>query len=142
MCGLIGAVLADPKLANARMETALATISHRGPDNTAYWFSSDRRMALGHVRLSIIGLTNGDQPLVNASGDVRCVVNGEFYGYKAIRTGLTAEGIRFSTDSDSEIALHLYQKHGTEFVHELRGEFAIIIADQRRRAAIAVRDRF
>jgi asparagine synthase (glutamine-hydrolysing) len=142
MCGLIAALLAKPKLANRQMETALARIGHRGPDNTAYWFSSDRRMALGHVRLSIIGLVNGDQPLVNAAGDVRCIVNGEFYGYKVIRTQLVAEGVRLSTDTDSEIALHLYEKHGAEFVHHLRGEFAVIIADERRNCLIAARDRF
>jgi asparagine synthase (glutamine-hydrolysing) len=78
MCGLIGALLSRPTFTNERMAAALTTIVHRGPDNTAYWLSSDRRMALGHVRLSIIGLVNGDQPIVNANGDVHCVVNGEF----------------------------------------------------------------
>jgi asparagine synthetase B (glutamine-hydrolysing) len=99
-------------------------------------------MALGHVRLSISGLVNGDQPIVNANGDVHCVVNGEFYGYKAIRTQLAAEDVRLTTDTDSEIALHLYEKHGAEFVHHLRGEFAIVIADELRRCLIAARDRF
>jgi asparagine synthase (glutamine-hydrolysing) len=124
------------------MVAALSTIAHRGPGNTSYWLSSDRRMALGHVRLSIIGLVNGDQPIVNARGDVRCVVNGEFYGYKAIRGRLAAEGVALNTDTDSEIALHLYEKHGAEFVHHLRGEFAIVIADERRNCLIAARDRF
>ena len=64
MCGLIGALLSRPTLTNERMAAALTTIVHRGPDNTAYWLSFDRRMALGHVRLSIIGLVNGDQPIV------------------------------------------------------------------------------
>jgi hypothetical protein len=105
MCGLIGALLSRPTLTNERMAAALTTIVHRGPDNTAYWLSSDRRMALGHVRLSIIGLVNGDQPIVNANCDVHCVVNGEFYGYKAIRTQLAAEDVRLTTDTDSEIAL-------------------------------------
>ena len=142
MCGLIGALLAQPTLSNERMAAALSTIAHRGPDNTAYWLSSDRRMALGHVRLSIIGLVNGDQPIVNPRGDLRCVVNGEFYGYKAIRAQLAAEGVRLTTDTDSEIALHLYEKHGAEFVHHLRGEFAMVIADERRDCLIAARDRF
>jgi asparagine synthase (glutamine-hydrolysing) len=73
---------------------------------------------------------------------VHCVVNGEFYGYKAIRTQLAAEDVPLTTDRDSEIALHLYEKHGAEFVHHLRGEFAIVIADERRRCVIAARDRF
>src|SRR5215467_1671301 len=110
MCGLIAALLAAPKLSDERIAAALATIAHRGPDRSNYWVSPDRRMALGHARLSVIGLTNGDQPFVNAAGDVRCVVNGEFYAYQSIRARLAAEGIRFATDSDSEIALHLYQQ--------------------------------
>jgi asparagine synthase (glutamine-hydrolysing) len=142
MCGLIGALSARPTLASERMAAALTTIAHRGPDNTACWLSSDRRMALGHVRLSIIGLVNGDQPIVNARGDVRCVVNGEFYGYKAIRAELAAQGVALTTDTDSEIALHLYEKYGAEFVHHLRGEFAIVVADERRNCLIAARDRF
>src|SRR4051812_32043950 len=142
MCGLIGALLARPTLTTERIVLALSTIAHRGPDNRAHWLSFDRCMALGHVRLRIVGLVNGDQPIVNASADVRCVVNGEFYGYKAIRSRLTSEGVRLTTDTDSEVALHLYEKHGAEFVHHLRGEFALIIADERRQCLLAVRDRF
>src|SRR5215471_3440687 len=142
MCGLIAALQTRAKITAERMELALATIGHRGPDKTAYWFSHDRRMALGHVRLSIIGLVNGDQPIVNARGDVRCIVNGEFYGYKAIRAQLANEGVRLSTDTDSEIALHLYEKHGAEFVHHLRGEFAVVIADEKSGRLVAARDRF
>jgi asparagine synthase (glutamine-hydrolysing) len=99
-------------------------------------------MALGHVRLSIIGLDNGDQPLVNEVGDIRAVVNGEFYGYRAIRDRLRAEGRRFATDSDSEIALVLYEKLGAGCLHHLGGEFAFVVADQRRRCLFAARDRF
>ena len=142
MCGLIGALLAQPTLTDATATRALATIAHRGPDHTGWWFSSDRRSLLGHVRLSIIGLDNGDQPLANDDGDIRCVVNGELYGYRSIRAGLQAEGVGFTTESDSEIALRLYERWGAEFVHRLRGEFAVVIADQRRRCMVAVRDRF
>jgi asparagine synthase (glutamine-hydrolysing) len=142
MCGLIGALSTRPTFTSERIAAALSTIAHRGPDDTACWLSPDHQMALGHVRLSIIGLANGNQPIVNARGDVRCVVNGEFYGYKEIRTKLAAEGVRLTTDADSEIALHLYEKHGAEFVHHLRGEFAVVIADERRHCLIAARDRF
>lgn len=142
MCGLIGALLTEPSLTAERIAGALATIAHRGPDHTGWWCSPDRRTVLGHVRLSIIGLDNGSQPLASADGEVRCVVNGELYGYRAIRSALKAEGRHFASDSDSEIALHLYEKLGGDFVHQLRGEFAVVIADQRRRSLIAVRDRF
>lgn len=70
------------------------------------------------------------------------VVNGEFYGYRAIRDDLRAQAHKFATDSDSEIALHLFARHGLEFAHHLRGEFAAVIADQKRNRLVAVRDRF
>jgi asparagine synthase (glutamine-hydrolysing) len=142
MCGLIAAISPQPTLTSEHIVASLRTITHRGPDNTAYWLSSDQRMALGHVRLSIIGLVKGDQPIVNSSADVRCIVNGEFYGYKGIRAQLAAEGVQLTTDTDSEIALHLYEKYGAECVHHLRGEFALVIADERRQCLIAARDRF
>jgi asparagine synthase (glutamine-hydrolysing) len=99
-------------------------------------------MALGHVRLSVIGLDNGDQPLVSEAGNLRAVVNGEFYGYRAIRDLLRGEGRRFATDSDSEIALVLYEKLGSGCLRHLRGEFAFVVADERRRCLFAARDRF
>ncbi|HYG86640.1 MAG TPA: asparagine synthase (glutamine-hydrolyzing) [Azospirillum sp.] len=139
---MVAALQSTPRVTSERMNNALATIAHRGPDNMGWWFSSDRQMGLGHARLSIIGLKEGNQPIANAAGDVRCVVNGEFYGYQTIRSALRAEGYHFTTDSDSEIALHLYMKLGAECVHQLRGEFAMVIADERRRRLFAVRDRF
>ncbi|MGH3886249.1 MAG: asparagine synthase (glutamine-hydrolyzing) [Pseudonocardiaceae bacterium] len=142
MCGLIGALLAQPSLTRERIAGALATIAHRGPDHTGWWCSADRRMMLGHVRLSIIGLDNGNQPLTSEDGEVHGVVNGELYGYRAIRSALQTDGRHFATDSDSEIALHLYEQLGGDFVHQLRGEFAVVIADQRRRCLLAARDRF
>lgn len=142
MCGLIAAQLARAWLSEERLETALASISHRGPDGSANWFSQNRKTALGHVRLSIIGLNNGAQPLSHARGDLNAVVNGEFYGYRAIREQLREQGYRFSTESDSEIALHLYDQHGLAFTQHLRGEFALVIADRRSGELIAVRDRF
>ena len=142
MCGFIAAQLATPWLTSERLVAALATISHRGPDGAAHWFSSDRLTALGHVRLSIIGLNNGDQPIGHARGDLNLVVNGEFYGFKAIRDDLRSKGYRFSTESDSEIALHLYDEYGMDFTQHLRGEFAAVITDRRSGEMIAVRDRF
>ena len=78
----------------------------------------------------------------DASGDVRLVVNGEFYGYRAIRERLRAEGCAFKTESDSEIALHLYLREGMNLGRHLRGEFAAVIADRRNGAMLAIRDRF
>ncbi|PHR51263.1 MAG: asparagine synthase (glutamine-hydrolyzing) [Robiginitomaculum sp.] len=142
MCGLIAAQLSRPWLQQERLETALETIIHRGPDGRASWFSEDRLSVMGHVRLSIIGLNNGDQPLSHDRGDLHAVVNGEFYGYKGIREKLREQGYRFMTESDSEIALHLYDEYGLGFVDHLRGEYALVLADRRSGEMIAVRDRF
>ncbi len=142
MCGLIAAQLKRPRITSGKLYAALETIAHRGPDGSATWFSEDRLTALGHVRLSIIGLENGDQPLSHVRGDLNVVVNGEFYGYKAIREALREQGYRFITESDSEIALHLYDRDGAVFVEHLRGEFALVIADRRSGELIAARDRF
>ena len=96
MCGLIAVQLTRAWLSDERLDTALASIAHRGPDGSASWFSQDRRTALGHVRLSIIGLNNGAQPLNHARGDLNAVVNGEFYGYKVIRDRLRERAIASS----------------------------------------------
>ena len=141
MCGFVGGLLQRP-LQLERLDRALKTLHHRGPDSVGKWVSPDGRWFLGHTRLSIIGLSNGDQPMSDASGDVRLVVNGEFYGYKAIRDRLRAEGCAFKTDSDSEIALHLYLREGMNLGRHLRGEFAGLIADRRNGAMFAFRDRF
>jgi len=127
---------------DARLDSALDALHHRGPDARGRWVSGDGRWFLGHTRLSIIGLDNGAQPMSNEAGDLQLVVNGEFYGYREIRAQLVREGYRFETQSDSEIALHLYQRDGTNLGKHLRGEFAALIADRNNRAMFAIRDRF
>lgn len=141
MCGLIGGIVrkaVDP----ATIGRALGALHHRGPDGHGTWTSENGRLFLGHTRLSIIGLGNGEQPMSNEAGDVHVAVNGEFYGYRHIRDELRSGGARFATESDSEIALHLYLQRGLRAVDALRGEFAVLIADERRDLMIAVRDRF
>ena len=141
MCGIFAA-MTRRGLAPERRDAALRTLQHRGPDGCGTWTSRDGRWTLGHTRLSIIGLNNGEQPMTSPDGAVHLIVNGEFYGYRNIRDRLRAAGYRFTTDSDSEIALHLYDERGMGAASELRGEFAVIIADERQQAMIAIRDRF
>ena len=141
MCGLVG-LLSPDSIDGRVVRKGLDVLGHRGPDGSGSWAGKDGRMALGHARLSVIGLDNGHQPLVNAEGDVHAVVNGELYGYRQIRDRLRAEGCMFQTESDSEVALHLYQRHGMRMTEWLRGEYAIVIADERRQRMVAIRDRF
>lgn len=141
MCGITGGLYRG-QADQVALNRALDTLYHRGPDSSASWISDNRKWALGHTRLSIIGLDNGEQPIVNASGNVHLVVNGEFYGYQTIRDELREDGFPFKTDSDSEILLHLYQREGIGALAHLRGEYAAIIADQRNNVMIGIRDRF
>lgn len=141
MCGVFAA-MTRRGLSPERRDAALRALFHRGPDGKGSWTSSDGLWTLGHTRLSIIGLNNGNQPMTSPDAAVHSVVNGEFYGYREIRARLRAGGCRFSTESDSEIALHLYQERGVQAASELRGEFAVVIADERQRVMIAIRDRF
>jgi asparagine synthase (glutamine-hydrolysing) len=141
MCGIFAA-MTRRGLTPERRDAALRSLQHRGPDGSGSWTSRDGRWTLGHTRLSIIGLNNGEQPMTSPDGTVHLVVNGEFYGYREIRDRLRASGYRFATESDSEIALHLYDERGMQAASELRGEFAVIVADERQQAMIAIRDRF
>ena len=142
MCGLVAALQTSSSLSQDRIERALDVLHHRGPDERGSWTSPDGNFTLGHTRLSIIGLDNGHQPMHEENRGLAMVVNGELYGYRSIRRELQEQGHRFATDSDSKIALHLFARHGMEFAHHLRGEFAIVLADMKRKRLIAVRDRF
>jgi asparagine synthase (glutamine-hydrolysing) len=141
MCGIIGGLSRAP-VQGRQLERALEVLEHRGPDGMQTWVSENGHAFLGHSRLSIVGLENGAQPMSSATGDVHVAVNGEFYGYQAIRDRLTGAGCAFTTESDSEIALHLYLTQGMRMTDQLSGEFAVLIADQRQHRMIAIRDRF
>ncbi|ALL67612.1 Asparagine synthetase [Paraburkholderia caribensis MBA4] len=142
MCGFIGIYQAYPNaVSDQQLLSALTSINHRGPDESSVWRDPDNRAALGHARLSIIGVENGRQPIVTDCGDLAIVVNGELYDHERIRRELEAEGCVFQTESDSEIAMHLYRQHGLAGLKRLRGEFAMVLFDSHRQLMLAVRDR-
>ena len=142
MCGIVAVFSRREPIADATLEQAIGSLHHRGPDGRRHWISPDRRVGLGHARLSIIDLRTGDQPIASEDERTRIVVNGEFYAYEAIRRDLEAAGHRLRTRSDSEIALHLYEDIGPQCLHRLRGEFAFVLFDERNRLLFAARDRF
>jgi asparagine synthase (glutamine-hydrolysing) len=92
--------------------------------------------------LSIIDLATGDQPIASEDEQTRVIVNGEFYGFETIQRELESRGHKLRTRSDSEIALHLFEDYGVQCLHQLRGEFALVLWDARRRMLFAARDRF
>lgn len=142
MCGIVAAFSRREPVSAAAIERATDSLYHRGPDGRRQWISPDRRVVLGHARLSIIDLATGDQPIASENQRTHIVVNGEFYGYEAIQRKLEQSGHHLRTRSDSEIALHLYEDYGTECLHQLRGEFAFVLWDESNRTMFAARDRF
>ena len=142
MCGIVAAVSDQRTVSAEALRAAVASMRHRGPDESSVWRADDASGGLGHARLSIIDLTTGQQPIANEDETLHIAVNGEFYDFERIRTELEARGHRFRTRSDSEIALHLYEERGVECFSELRGEFAFAVWDGRKRRMFAARDRF
>jgi asparagine synthase (glutamine-hydrolysing) len=142
MCGIAALFSRRDPVSAATIERATRSLHHRGPDGQRHWISPDRRVALGHARLSIIDLATGDQPIASEDGRTHIIVNGELYGYEAIQRELEASGHHLRTRSDSEIALHLYEDLGPECLHKLRGEFAFVLWDETNRTLFAARDRF
>ena len=116
----------------------LNALAHRGPDGAA--IEHDGLAALGHRRLSIIDLDGGRQPLMNADGSVWLVCNGEIYNHQQLRAELEGWGYRFRTQSDCEVILGLYERHGDRLVEHLRGMFAFGLWDSRRRRFLGARD--
>jgi asparagine synthase (glutamine-hydrolysing) len=138
MCGIAGVVSTeeiDPDLVR-RMCT---TIEHRGPDGSG--FHAGPGVALGMRRLAIIDVAGGQQPVSNEDGTVVAVFNGEIYNFLDLRAELLRQGHRFTTNGDSECLVHLYEEHGDNLVHRLRGMFAFAIWDARRSRLLLARDR-
>jgi len=140
MCGIVG--FTGHPLGEDRLRRAVDSLHHRGPDGTGIFIDPDERVGLGHARLSIIDLETGAQPLYSEDGDVVLVCNGEIYDFERLREELRLRGHVFSSRSDSEVILHLYQEYGAQFVDHLRGEFAFLLYDKRELTLLAVRDRF
>jgi asparagine synthase (glutamine-hydrolysing) len=141
MCGIAGKVsaradaLPDPGLLDAQLQA----LEHRGPDSAGRHV--DGAVAIGMRRLAIIDVEGGGQPLYSEDGQIALVLNGELYTFRAQRAALERRGHRFATGSDAEIAVHLYQEHGPDFVEHLHGMFALALWDARRRRLVLARDR-
>lgn len=142
MCGLVAFLSKQEPISESSLRLGIECLKHRGPDGQKFWISPDRRVALGHTRLSIIDIQNGDQPIANQDETLHIIANGEFYDFERIQRDLRRWGYQLKTNSDTEIALHLYSEFGTQCLHHLRGEFAFVIWDERNDLLFAARDRF
>ncbi len=122
-----------------RVKSMNDRMRYRGPDGEGYWHNE--HCALGHVRLSIIGTEKGAQPLYNRDKTLVLVCNGEIYNYVELKKELQSKGFVFSSDTDCEVILHLYELYGLDCVHHLRGMFAFCLYDTRKEQLIVARDR-
>ncbi len=142
MCGIVAMFSRREPIASETLARAVKTLTHRGPDGQRQWIAPHGRVGLGHARLSIIDLVTGDQPIANEDERLHIIANGEFYDYERVQRALKSRGHTLRTQSDSEIALHLYEELGTHCLHELRGEFAFVLWDEPNGLLFAARDRF
>ncbi len=138
ICGFLGTRVADD--APAVLQRMLQSLAHRGPDGNACF--TEGGVGLGHARLSIIDLQGGQQPLFNEDRSLVLVCNGEIYNHQKLRAELSERGHVFSSHSDSEVILHLWEELGEDCVHELRGMFAFALYDCKRQEVFLARDRF
>lgn len=139
MCGIAGFTTLDHQPPADRIEHLIRTIHHRGPDQRGVHRSP--YVSLGAVRLSIIDLASGDQPIRTDDGDSVIVYNGEVYNHAELRSELESLGHRFHTRSDTEVVLHTFLQWGVEGFARLRGMFAAAIWTESQRRLVLVRDR-
>jgi asparagine synthase (glutamine-hydrolysing) len=140
MCGIAGVLqFGRGGVEGGVVAGMCAAMRHRGPDDEGMYL--DGPIGLGMRRLSIIDVAAGHQPIANEDGSLRIVFNGEIYNYVALREELLAKGHKFTTHSDTETILHLFEEYGHDCVHHLRGMFAFAIWDRNARKLFVVRDR-
>jgi asparagine synthase (glutamine-hydrolysing) len=144
MCGIAGIfnVSGSPvERLDERLRFMNARQAHRGPDGDGIWHNASGCAGLGHVRLSIVDLAGGAQPMHQPDAGLTIVFNGEIYNFRELRSRLE-DRYAFTTTSDTEVILHAYREWGSECVSQLRGMFAFAIWDERRRELFLARDRF
>lgn len=142
MCGICGFLYTretERPVSGELLHRMCEVMRHRGPDDEGIY--TDRGFGMGMRRLSIIDLSSGRQPIYNESGRLAIICNGEIYNFPELREELIAKGHRFTTRSDTEVALHLFEEEGVEMVQRLNGMYAIAIWDADRRSLFLVRDR-
>jgi asparagine synthase (glutamine-hydrolysing) len=141
MCGIAGIVSSESGAVIDResIHRMCNQIVHRGPDDEGIYAQGSA--GLGMRRLSIIDLSGGHQPISNEDKSVWVVFNGEIYNFLELRCELEDRGHRFSTKTDTEVIVHLYEELGAGCVQRLRGMFAIAIYDERQRRLLLARDR-
>jgi asparagine synthase (glutamine-hydrolysing) len=141
MCGIVGTLNLKPGTSpdESVLRQMLAMIRHRGPDEFGIYL--DDHIGLGSARLSIVDLSGGQQPIANEDQTLWIVFNGEIFNHIELRPELEARGHRFTTHTDTEILLHLYEEQGAACLSRLNGQFVFAIWDSRHQTLFLARDR-
>lgn len=142
MCGIAGFIGNGNFDRQTTMENMLNSIGHRGPDDRATFTASTLPLVFGHVRLSIIDIKHGKQPMTSKDGRYTMVFNGEIYNYLELRQQLVQRGCQLDTFSDTEVLLHLFIHHGKTMLNDLNGMFAFAVYDNVEETVFMARDHF
>ncbi|NOZ54610.1 MAG: asparagine synthase (glutamine-hydrolyzing) [Gammaproteobacteria bacterium] len=122
------------------LKRMISAIRHRGPDEQGIKILP--HVFFGHVRLSIIDLKNGQQPMTSHDGKYCIIFNGEIYNYKELRNKLLKSGHKFISHCDTEVIMEIYRKHGHEGFSKLRGMYAFALWDNENKVGVLARDPF
>src|SRR3989440_4139913 len=146
MCGICGVWeygASEGRVERALVERMRDQMQHRGPDDAGAGLFDSGRLGLGFRRLSIIDLSRaGNQPMQGCEGrGVWLVFNGEIYNHARLRAGLEARGHKYSSRTDSETIIHLYEERGLDFAGDIEGDFAVALWDSERERLVLARDR-
>jgi len=141
MCGIAGIFEfgRETRADAAALREMCRVMAHRGPDDDGFY--TDGCMGIGMRRLSIVDVKGGHQPLSNEDGSLWIVYNGEIYNHAALREQLIARGHSYSTHSDTETIVHLFEEYGADCVQHLRGMFAFAIWNRNTKTLFIARDR-
>jgi asparagine synthase (glutamine-hydrolysing) len=141
MSGIAGIARRVPTGVSAEVLGRMASsIRHRGPDG--YGFYLGQRVGFAHVRLSVVDVFGGAQPMINDAGQIVLTYNGEIYNHPELRRELEDKGHVFKTRSDAEVLIHGYEEWGVQLLKRLNGEFAFAIYDRASETVLIARDRF
>ena len=137
MCGIAGMFGRNSVSSDTLYDMGQA-LTNRGPDEYGIYQSGS--FGIVHRRLSIIDLETGKQPIFNEDESVCVIFNGEIYNYSSLRETLSSRGHTFTTDTDTEVLVHLYEEHGPSFVDRLEGMFAFALWDSNDERLLLARD--
>lgn len=140
MCGICGIYNLNNKkpIDKELLDRMLSVILHRGPDQSENLILA--QAALGFNRLSFLDLDGGMQPIWNENKTIAMICNGEIFNYVELRQELIEKGHKFTTKTDVEVILHLYEEEGTDFPRRLNGQFAIALYDDAKKQLFLLRD--